>query len=168
MVRRKKVLLLLHELSRTGAPRSVLDGFEAMRDEFEVRMIVPHAGPLKDDCQGIGPLSILDGILPHGRIWQRVYGRVQWRRWVRELHRWAPDLIYINSVASLPIARIVPLPEAPAILHVRELHSELLPIMKECANLLTQMPMRYIAVSDAVRRRPGDGVWHRPGSYRSY
>ena len=67
-------------------------------------MIVPHAGPLEDDCRGIGPLSILDKILPQGRIWQRAYGRVQWRRWVRELHRWAPDLIYINSVASLPIA----------------------------------------------------------------
>jgi glycosyltransferase involved in cell wall biosynthesis len=115
-------------------------------------MIVPHAGPLEQDCRGIGPLTILDEILPRGRIWQRAYRRVQWRHWVRDLHRWAPHLIYINSVASLPIARTVPLPEVPAIVHVRELHSELFRILKECPDLLTRMPMRYIAVSDVVRR----------------
>ena len=50
------------------------------------------------------PLDILSEIMPHGRIWQRAYGRLQWRRWLGEFHRWAPDLIYINSVVALPIA----------------------------------------------------------------
>src|SRR5271157_3686414 len=147
--RKTKVLLLLHELSRTGAPRIALDALVAMRDEVEVRTIAPVGGPLAEDCRAIGPLSIISQWLP-GNVWQRAYGRFERRRWFREFHRWAPDLIYINSVAALPIARWAPLPEVPAILHVHELHSHLEPIMRMYPDLMVQRPTRYLAVSEIV------------------
>ncbi len=150
--RKPKVLLLLHDLSRTGAPRSGLAKFDAMRAEFDVRVIAPVGGPLEEDCRALWPLDILSEIMPHGRIWQRAYGRLQWRRWLREFHRWAPDLIYINSVVALPIARMVPLPDVPVILQVCELQGYLLPILRDYPDLLVGMPTRYLAVSDAVRR----------------
>ncbi len=149
MAQKTKVLLLLHDLSRTGAPRSVINVLDAMRDEVEVRTIAPVGGPLEDDCRAIGPLSIISQWLP-GNVWQRAYGRFERRGWFREFHRWAPDLIYINSVAALPIARWVPLPEVPAILHVHELHSHLEPIMRMCPDLMVQWPTRYLAVSEIV------------------
>src|SRR5271157_3232827 len=83
--RKPRILLLLHDLSRTGAPRSGLDTFDAMRDDFDVRVIAPIGGPLEEDCRALGPLDILAEIMPHGRIWQRAYRHPQWRRWLREL-----------------------------------------------------------------------------------
>jgi len=149
MAQKTKVLLLLHDLSRTGAPRSVINVFDAMRDEVEVRTIASLDGPLAEDCRAIGPLSIVSEWLP-GNVWQRAYGRFERGRWFREFHRWAPDLIYINSVAALPIARWAPLPEVPAILHVHELHSYLEPIMRMYPDLMVQRPTRYLAVSEIV------------------
>lgn len=67
-MRKTRVLLLLHELSRTGAPRSAIDGFDAMRDEFEVRTIVPAPGPLAAECRALGPLDILSVIKEQGII----------------------------------------------------------------------------------------------------
>ncbi len=120
--RKPRILVLLHDLSRTGAPRCGLDTFDAMRDDFEVRVVAPVGGPLVEDCRALWPLVILSEIMPHGRIWRRAYCSLQWRQWLRELHRWAPDLIYMNSVMALPVARMVPLPDAPLLLPVRELH----------------------------------------------
>ena len=54
--RKTRVLLLLRELSRTGAPRVALDALDAMRDEVEVRTIAPLDGPLAEDCRAIRPL----------------------------------------------------------------------------------------------------------------
>ena len=70
----------------------------------------------------------------------------------RRVHRWVPDLIYINSVVALPIARMVPLPDVPVILQVCELQGYLLPILRDYPDLLVGMPTRYLAVSNAVRR----------------
>src|SRR5271157_5988137 len=152
--RKPKVLLLLHDLSRTGAPRCGLDTFDAMRDDFEVRVIAPVGGPLVEDCRALWPLDILSEIMmQHGRIWQRAYGRLQWRRWLRELHRWVPDLIYINSVVALPIARMVPLPDVPVLLQVRELHGYLLPILRDYPDVLV------IGGAGAVAWYKGTTLW---------
>ena len=108
-------------------------------------------GPLAEDCRAIGPLCIIPQWLP-GRIWQRAYGRFERGRWIRGLRRWAPDLIYINSVAALPIAQWVPLPDVPTILHVHELHIELMQVMKKCPDVMVSRPTRYLAASEAVLR----------------
>ncbi len=149
--RKTKVLLLLHDLSRTGAPRMGVDALDAMRDEVDVRIIAPLDGPLAEDCRAIGPLSIIPQRLP-GNVWQRAYARFERRRWTRGLRRWAPDLIYINSVAALPIALWVPLPDVPTILHVHELHIELMQVMKRCPDVMVSKPARYLAASEAVLR----------------
>src|SRR5271157_267656 len=149
--RKTKVLLLLHELSRTGAPRIALDALVAMRDEVEVRTIAPVGGPLAEDCRAIGPLSIISQWLP-GNVWQRAYGRFERGRWFRGLRRWAPDLIYINSVAALSITQWVPLPDVPTILHVHELHTEIMQVMKRCPDAMVSRPARYLAASEAVLR----------------
>jgi glycosyltransferase involved in cell wall biosynthesis len=47
---------------------------------------------------------------------------------------------------------MVPLPEVPVILHVHELHSELMSILNRCPDLLKSRPARYLAVSVAVLR----------------
>jgi len=149
--RKTRVLLLLHELSRTGAPRIALDALDAMRDEVEVRTISPLDGPLAEDCRAIGPLCIIPQWLP-GHFWQRAYGRFERGLWIRGLRRWAPDLIYINSVAALPIAHWVPLPDVPTILHVHELHIQLMHVMKKCPDAMVSRPTRYLAASEVVLR----------------
>ncbi|MGO9153978.1 glycosyltransferase family 4 protein [Mycobacterium sp.] len=149
--RKTRVILLLHELSRTGAPRVALDALDAMRDEVEVRTIALLDGPLAEDCRAIGPLFIIPE-WPPGRIWQRAYGRFEKGRWFCGLRRWAPDLIYINSVAALPITQWVPLPDVPTILHVHELHTELMQVMKRCPDAMVSRPTRYLAASEAVLR----------------
>src|SRR4051794_9583277 len=145
-----RVLLLLHGLSRTGAPRVALDALEAMNREVDAFIIAPDGGPLEEDCRKVGPLHILAEKWPKGRIWQRLPRRFQWGRWVRSIHRWAPDVIYVNSVAALPILKTVPLPEVPVLLHVHELHSDLIPILHGYPDLLRSRPARYLAVSGAV------------------
>jgi glycosyltransferase involved in cell wall biosynthesis len=147
---RTRVLLLLHGLSRTGAPRVALDALEAMNREVDAFVIAADGGPLEEDFGKIGPLHILAEKWPKGRIWQRLPRRFEWGRWVRSIHRWAPDVIYVNSVAALPILKMVPLPEAPVLLHVHELHSELVPILHGYPELLRSRPARYLAVSGAV------------------
>ncbi len=150
--RKTRVLLLLHELSRTGAPRVALDALDAMRDEVEVRTIALLDGPLAEDCRAIGPLCIINPQWLPGRIWQKAYGRFEKGRWFRGLRRWAPHLIYINSVAALPITQWVPLPDVPTILHVHELHTELKQVMKRCPDAMVSRPTRYLAASEAVLR----------------
>jgi glycosyltransferase involved in cell wall biosynthesis len=77
------------------------------------------------------------------------YGRT---RWIRDLRCWAPDLIYVNSVAALPILQMVSLPDVPSIVHVHELRSVLCAMMEKCPDLLVRRPSRYLAVSEAVRQ----------------
>jgi glycosyltransferase involved in cell wall biosynthesis len=149
-MRKTKVLLLLHELSRSGAPKSGLEVFEAMRDSTEVRIISLLGGPLEETASRLGPLKVLE----HGwklRGWRWHYHhRFHDKKWLREINRWSPDLIYVNGVGSLPIASAVPLPGVPVILHVREMRSVLEIVMAEKPDLMTLWPSRYIAVSGAV------------------
>jgi glycosyltransferase involved in cell wall biosynthesis len=60
-------------------------------------------------------------------------------------------LIYANGLGSIPIFEMVEIPDVPAILHVRELHMNLLPIMKMYPDLMVSRPARYLAVSNVVR-----------------
>jgi glycosyltransferase involved in cell wall biosynthesis len=147
-----KALLLMHELTRTGAPRIALDAFHCMREEVEAAVISIEGGPLEGDAHAIGRLHVLAEMWPRGRIWDRLRWRYQWAQWVRSIHLWDPDIIYVNSVAALPILEMVTLPQVPVIVHVHELHSELLSALDRCPQLLKQRPSRYLAASRAVVR----------------
>jgi glycosyltransferase involved in cell wall biosynthesis len=152
MANRVRIVLLLHELSRTGAPRIALDAFEAMTAEVEVVVIAALGGPLEEECRALGRLYVLGDKWPSGGFWPQVRWRFEQRRFLSSIRRWAPDLTYANSVASLPILKMLRLPEIPVLLHVHELHTEIMSIQRRFPDLLESRPGRYLAVSDAVRR----------------
>src|SRR5207244_12779794 len=73
----------------------------------------------------------------------------EYSRWAQE---WKPDLIYANSVASLPIIRTLSLPSAPVLLHVHETGLLLARLADAYSDIFYSRPARYIAVSEATRR----------------
>src|SRR4051794_31582971 len=151
MARKLRLLVLLDELSRTGASRGAIDVFEAMPGEFEIRTMARKGRPLAEDYRAIGEISILPDEWVPSRDRQGPMSRIQRSRWSRGLRGWDPDLIYINGLGSIPMLQWLPVLDAPAMVHVRELHTEIIPIMKACPELLLQRPHRYLAVSQCVR-----------------
>ena len=138
-----KVLLLLHTLSRSGAPKAALDALETLAPRISLQTLAWDGGPLEGRCRRLGPLDVLQerGFL----------GKKPSRPWVSAmLRRWAPDVIYVNSIASLNIADQVRLPDAPALLHVHELDTSFSLFVGDDRNPLL-WPRRFIAVSDPVR-----------------
>ena len=155
-----KVLLLLHDLSPTGAPKLALAAFERFQDQIELRTITYHGGPLRDRAQALGPVQTLvsfqwPGGMPTPRglllfLGHRSLSVGKARAWSRQVRRWKPDVVYINSVAGLLAAKRLSLPAAPVLLHVHELDSFLHPMARDAPELLLRLPDRYVAVSQAV------------------
>lgn len=147
---RIKVLLLLHELSRTGAPKIAVEAFSQMQDRVETWAISLQPGPLAEPIRAFAPLHPVE--MPQATnalisLRRRIGQRMRRAR----LARWHPDLIYVNSVASLPIAQKMPLPDAPVLLHVHELDLLLEWYERAEPRLLREWPDRYIAVAEVVR-----------------
>lgn len=155
-MRRLKVLMILHDLSRTGAPKVALDAVKAMDDRIDVRFVAPEEGPLAARCRTLGPLLLPFAPLPRGRVRFRLE---QWRRdgLRRDVLGWQPDLIYVNSVMALPIAQRLQsngwLPPAPMLLHVHELDSVVAKVMAACHDWLVNRPACYVCVAECVARR---------------
>ena len=158
--RKIKVLLLIHELSPTGAPKVALSAFERFGDAVELRTLAYLGGPLEAGFRALGPVQILvsrgwPGMnAPLWSLARFAYHRglslAKGRVWAGPLRRWRPDVIYINSVAGLLAARRLRLPPAPTLLHVHELDHVLAPFMQHSPGLLRDLPARYVAVSEAV------------------
>ena len=151
---RIRILLLLHELSLTGAPRAALDVFEGTQEDYSLRVLSGVGGPLLGRCQTLGPVQILRNLPPRRLRITRQVRRVIRRFWIESLRRWKPDVIYANSIASLPIVSEFGLDFAPILLHVHELHSAIAHYTRENPELpatLRERPERYIACSEAVR-----------------
>jgi glycosyltransferase involved in cell wall biosynthesis len=158
-----RTLLLLHELSLSGAPKVALDAFQILRDEVDLRIVSYAGGPFEARCRTIAPLEIMLPPVP-GRASslreqmrygaQRVASQAKWPRIAKGVQKFNPDVIYVNSVAALPAVRRLKLPEllpdVPAILHVHELESHLREVASD-GDLLRQWPRKLIAVSEAVR-----------------
>ena len=159
-MRKIKVLLLLHDLSPTGAPKLVVSAFERFRDAVELRTITYHGGPLRERARRLGPVQTLvsfqwPGMPPTPRglllfLGHRSLSVGKARLWSREVARWKPDMVYVNSVAGLLAAKRLRLPPAPVLLHVHELDSFLYPLSRDAPELLLGLPDRYVAVSQAV------------------
>jgi len=159
-MRKIKVLLLLHDLSPTGAPKLVVSAFERFRDAVELRTITYHGGPLRDRVRQLGPVQTLVSYQwPGGRpsprdlllfLGHRSLSVGKAQVWSREIARWKPDMVYVNSVAGLLAAKRLRLPPAPVLLHVHELDSFLYPFSRDAPELLLGLPDRYVAVSQAV------------------
>ena len=153
---RLKVLMLLHELSRTGAPKVALDAMEALADRVEIHLIAGADGPLAERCRRLGTLQVPFAPLPRGRLAWRLEGRRRRTAW-SGLARWNPDLLYVNSVMALPLAerldRELGLPRAPMLLHVHELDSAVARIRDALPHWLIDRPDRYVGASESVTRR---------------
>ena len=158
--RKIRVLLLIHELSPTGAPKVALSAFERFGDAVELRTLAYLGGPLEPKFRALGPVQTLVSFgwpgmsAPLGALARfaghRGLSLLKARLWAGPLRRWRPDIIYINSVAALLAARRLPLPPAPVLLHVHELDHVLAPFLEHSPDLLRDLPARYIAVSNAV------------------
>ena len=152
-----KVLMLLHDLSRTGAPKVALDLVEALGDRVEVRFAAEEPGPLADRCRTLGPLLTPLTQLPRGRLAWRLESRRRKNEWAELVRNWRPDLIYANSVMSLPLAdrleRAVGVPTAPLLLHVHELDSVVAQIRSGLGHWLLERPACYIAPAKVVGQR---------------
>jgi glycosyltransferase involved in cell wall biosynthesis len=155
-----KVLLLLHDLSPTGAPKLAVSAFERFGDQVELRTISYHGGLLRDRVRQLGPVQTLvsyqwPGGMPTPRalllfLAHRSLSVGKARVWSQGVRRWKPDVVYVNSVAGLLAAKRLRLPPVPVLLHVHELDSFLYPFSRDAPALLRGLPDRYVAVSQAV------------------
>jgi glycosyltransferase involved in cell wall biosynthesis len=68
------------------------------------------------------------------------------------IRRWQPDLVYANSVWSLPLVRSLGLANRPILLHVHESSVALGGFEASHPGLIASLPTRYIAVSETVAR----------------
>jgi glycosyltransferase involved in cell wall biosynthesis len=121
-----------------------------MRDETTIRTVSRQGGLLEDRCRALGPLDIVSdrrGL----KVWLRDVIRRERRPLLGlSLRRWKPDLIYVNSVAALPMLDELPCPDTPVLCHVHELDSYLGDVSSRHPRLWRR-PARFIAVSQAVR-----------------
>ncbi len=95
---RPRVLLVMHELSRTGAPMVALRLFEALADELDIRVVARSGGPLEASFRRAFPLAVLRPDIPGagalGRFRAVTFGLLE--------GSWRPDVVYVNTVAALP------------------------------------------------------------------
>lgn len=146
-MRKNRVALLLNALSLTGAPKIALDAFTEIGNRLSLDILAIQGGPLIQDFCNLGTVTVFPNQSIRGRI---VLPLVKTKVRIASALR-KPDLIYVNSVAALPLLRQIGLQECPVLLHVHELDSQIVPFEREYADLLIERPCRYIAVSEAAK-----------------
>jgi glycosyltransferase involved in cell wall biosynthesis len=119
-----------HDASRTGAPILLLEFLRWADRNTSDQWItfLGRGGPLVDEYRQAGPTLVATGQKSSG-ILPRVMNRLSPNRFVHRLRRimeqFGPELIYVNSVASVPLLGKLrngkPFP--PRIIHVHELES---------------------------------------------
>lgn len=148
-----RVLMLLHDLSRTGAPKVALDAIQWLGDRVDVQFVAPADGPLADRCRTLGPLHLPFDAPPVGRIVRRLQQWDRQKRW-NALLQWRPQLLYINATPALSLAAMLEqrlgLPDIPVLLHVHELDSILARVDETLSDWLRRRPNLYVSVSKAV------------------
>lgn len=155
-----KVLLLLHDLSPTGAPKVAVTAFEHLRDEIDLWTVTYQDGPLRERVAKLGRVQTLVSYRWPGMpaapralllfLGHRFLSLGKARVWSHGIRCWKPDLVYVNSIAGLLAAKRLSLPSVPVLLHVHELDSFLYPFSQHAPELLRGLPDRYVAVSEAV------------------
>lgn len=146
-----KVLLLLHDLALSGATMGILNLFEQIRDDIDVHILAPEAGPLLPRCKQLGPVTLVGpthGLLSRADKFRRMLHLPAARR---QTMSWGPDIIYVNSISSLYLLQMLQLQaNAPVVLHLHELEAVTQFLLRGNTHLLTDLPTSYIAVSTAV------------------
>lgn len=123
---RKRVLLVCHEASRTGAPKVLSDVLRSLPPErFETHLVFRLGGSLRAELAGLAdcvldePLQTRRAERLSGRLGQ-VASRLEERvaGWV--IRRVEPDLVYANSVVAASYAIPALWSAIPLILHLHE------------------------------------------------
>lgn len=166
-MRKLRVLTVLHDLSLTGAPKIAIDACDALQEEVEPFFVSLRPGPLDERCRRVGQLHILSGIhqhlarynaAPSEGLLGRTYRTLKKKRSVayftrlkKQIRIWQPDVLYVNSIASLEVLDLLEIPGVPVVLHVHELEVITQVTIGANPGLLTAVPTRYIAVSQPVQ-----------------
>ena len=110
------VFLLMHELTMAGGSRLAASVFSALGDSVRLRIVANRSGALRDDFAGLGDLTVLrEGLVSQAS--RRLLGpsQAQWaiegfaaQAKSRLLRPGRPDVVYLNSVAALPIYARMP------------------------------------------------------------
>lgn len=155
-----KVLLLLHDLSPTGAPKVAVTAFEHLRDQVALRTVTYQDGPLRERVGKLGQVQTLVSYRWPGMpaapravllfLAHRFWSIGKAKAWSQSIGCWKPDIVYVNSIAGLLAAKRLSLPPVPVLLHVHELDSFLYQFSRDAPELLLGLPDRYVAVSQAV------------------
>lgn len=145
-----RILLVLHTLEHGGAPKFALDIMEKLGPDVTLRTLALRDGPLASRARSMGRLDIIDRLVDEYSRLNRIVSPPLRRALEASLSGWQPDVVYVNSVASIPVAKFLRFPRAPVVLHVHELDSIFSIYAKKQPEHLLKWPSRYIAVSQAV------------------
>ena len=150
-----RILLVMHALTRTGAPMVALQVFKALRGEIDARVVTREGGPLGQSFQDLYPLSVLRPSVPAGGAIGRSRALVYGAR----PEAWAPDVVYVNSTAALATwsrLRSVRRRGAPVLLHVHEGPIYMAGVESQFPGLIAGLPDHYICASNWVGRAVAD------------
>ena len=155
------ILLIVHSLSSSGAIKVAIETFENFPEKVSVYTLALEDGAWKKRFSELGPVQVMSDLpflpprlakrllpfLPRGLPF-RLNSRLiyPWRR------RQKPAVVYVNSIASLPLLAFLKLEDIPVLLHVHELEVPLRMYERYYAAWLLERPTRYLAVSAATKR----------------
>ena len=97
---RVRVLLCLHVVSRTGAPKGALP---AMGSAVEPFITEVEGGPLAERRRSLGRFRQLTSPETTAPRRSRVRQSLWYRLWSAEVARWRPDVVWVNRVETLRI-----------------------------------------------------------------
>lgn len=160
----RRFLAVTHEATITGAPMNLLHLMRWLRanTDLDLQVLVLADGPLRDRFEQVAEVTVIDrgsiasamrlvelGLhhLGSRRAWRPVAaGRlVPQLRHLRDL-----DVVYLNSLASLPVLPFLP-PSGLVVSHVHELQVATRTQRPHIRELLRDGPDLWIAASGAVR-----------------
>ncbi|MGQ0802737.1 MAG: glycosyltransferase [Actinomycetota bacterium] len=157
---RKRVLVVSHEATRTGAPKVAVEAVRALHYHgFEVVALLRAGGPLTVEFRSAADrldrerLPRLRAQLRRPQALRRRVRRVDAGIAARLLRRWQPDLVYLNTVVSAVFARPALALGIPTVVHLHELDPMLGAGMARYQLAEIADHLRWVACSGAVRNQ---------------
>ena len=147
-----RVLLILHELSLTGAPKVAIELFRELTAKVEVHVLTLEDGPLREQACMLGAVTNIQDLYYDHSLRGSIARKQKRYRLESLLKQWKPDVIYVNSVAGLRALQVTSYSTTPVLLHVHEMEAVIRFVMGGDMSLLTERPAGYIAASEAVKR----------------
>lgn len=167
------VLFVSHQASRTGAPHVLLHLLRWIREHTDLsfHVLLLRRGPLESAFREVAPLTVLTDVplgskltvmereLAKGRLDAVSAGiRRVFRLYLRHLRDF--EVVYLNSICSVPSLRYLPRPPRTVITHVHELeigmrsalsHSLLAPLPEPDRRDPLRSTDLFIAAADCVK-----------------